>query len=156
MGGNGTSMWRLLPSPALPTTASSRAIHVRAPCRSAYRFSHPASRSGPTGTHRPPPAAGLDPVTPPENHDTVSRMANPFAYEGKRVVVTGGSSGLGAALVRLLADLGAASITVLDRQEPVEPIPADRLVTVDLSDPADIDRVAGELRGSVDVLFNNA
>lgn len=83
-------------------------------------------------------------------------MANPFAYEGKRVVVTGGSSGLGAALVRLLADLGAASITVLDRQEPVEQIPADRLVKVDLSDPADIDRVAGELSGSVDVLFNNA
>ncbi len=83
-------------------------------------------------------------------------MANPFGYEGKRVVVTGGSSGLGAALVRLLADLGAASITVLDRQEPVEAIPATRLVTVDLSDPADIDRVADELRGSVDVLFNNA
>jgi len=49
-------------------------------------------------------------------------MANPFSYQHKRVVVTGGSSGLGAALVRLLADLGAASITVLDRQEPVEPI----------------------------------
>ena len=41
------------------------------------------------------------------------------AVSRKRVVVTGGSSGLGAALVRLLADLGAASITVLDRQ--VEP-----------------------------------
>jgi NAD(P)-dependent dehydrogenase (short-subunit alcohol dehydrogenase family) len=83
-------------------------------------------------------------------------MANPFGYEGKRVVVTGGSSGLGAALVRLLADLGAASITVLDRQEPVEPIPADRVVSVDLSDPTAIDRVADELRGSIDVLFNNA
>jgi NAD(P)-dependent dehydrogenase (short-subunit alcohol dehydrogenase family) len=45
-------------------------------------------------------------------------MTNPFSYEGKRVVVTGGSSGVGAALVKLLAELGAAHVAVVDLNEP--------------------------------------
>ena len=45
-------------------------------------------------------------------------MPDPFRYEGKRVVVTGGSSGVGAALVELLTELGADEVTVLDVKAP--------------------------------------
>ena len=48
-------------------------------------------------------------------------MANPFSYEGKRVVITGAYSGVGAALLELLDELGAEHITVLDLKEPSGP-----------------------------------
>jgi NAD(P)-dependent dehydrogenase (short-subunit alcohol dehydrogenase family) len=79
-------------------------------------------------------------------------MANPFSYESKRVLVTGGSSGVGAALVDLLVELGASDITVVDRQ-PTDA--AVRFVAADLSDPAEVERVVAELSG-IDVLFGNA
>ena len=41
-------------------------------------------------------------------------MANPFSYEGKRIVLTGAYSGVGAALLELLDELGAEHITVID------------------------------------------
>ena len=41
-------------------------------------------------------------------------MTNPFGYEGKRVVVTGAATGVGAALIEVLAELGAEHVTVLD------------------------------------------
>jgi NAD(P)-dependent dehydrogenase (short-subunit alcohol dehydrogenase family) len=80
-------------------------------------------------------------------------MTNPFSYDGKRVVVTGGASGVGAALVELLGDLGAASITVLDIKPPTASI---AFVETDLADPSSIDAAAGAIEGRVDVLFNNA
>jgi NAD(P)-dependent dehydrogenase (short-subunit alcohol dehydrogenase family) len=42
-------------------------------------------------------------------------MTHPYGYEGKRVVVTGGASGVGAALLAELAELDAAHVTVVDR-----------------------------------------
>ena len=81
-------------------------------------------------------------------------MSNPFSYEGRRVVVTGGASGVGAALVALLKDLGAASVTVLDRKAPSGPV--DAFVEVDLSDRAAVDDAAAAVEGPVHVLFNNA
>jgi NAD(P)-dependent dehydrogenase (short-subunit alcohol dehydrogenase family) len=81
-------------------------------------------------------------------------MSNPFSYEGKRVVVTGGYSGVGAALVELLADLGATSVTVLDLKEPSGP--ATAFVRADLGDPASIEAAVAAIDGTVDVLFNNA
>ena len=78
---------------------------------------------------------------------------NPFRYDGKRVVVTGGASGVGAALVALLAELGAAKVTVLDRKPPSGPV---AYLETDLGDPASLDAAAAAVEGRVDALFNNA
>jgi NAD(P)-dependent dehydrogenase (short-subunit alcohol dehydrogenase family) len=81
-------------------------------------------------------------------------MTNAFSYHGKHAVVTGASSGVGAALVRMLRDLGAAIITGVDLK-PCEG-PVDRFVAADLADPTAIDRAITQIDGPVDVLFANA
>lgn len=83
-------------------------------------------------------------------------MANPFSYDGKRVVVTGGSSGVGAALVDLLAELGAASITVLDVKDAPASAASVTFVRTDLADRTSIDAAASAIDGPVHALFNNA
>ena len=77
-----------------------------------------------------------------------------FRYEGKKVVLTGGASGVGAAAVELLAAAGCTDLTVLDRNEPTGP--ATAFVAADLSDPDEIDDACAAIGGGVDVLFNNA
>ncbi len=79
---------------------------------------------------------------------------NEFDYSGKRVVLTGGSSGVGAAAVELLAGAGCTNLTVLDVNEPKGP--ATDFIPADMSDPASIDAAAATIGGGVDVLFNNA
>ena len=37
-------------------------------------------------------------------------MSNPFSYAGKRVVVTGAATGVGAALLDLLAEIGGVTV----------------------------------------------
>lgn len=81
-------------------------------------------------------------------------MAGLFSYEGKRVVLTGGATGVGAAAVELLADAGCTDLTVLDIKEPTGP--ATRFVPTDMSDPASIDAAVADIGTGVDVLFNNA
>ena len=81
-------------------------------------------------------------------------MSNPMSYEGKSVVVTGGSSGVGASLVDLLADLGASEILSLDLNAPDDG--PGRFVPCDMSDPGSVDAVAAAIDGPIDVLFNNA
>ena len=61
--------------------------------------------------------------------------SNPFGYAGKHVVVTGGASGVGAALVSLLTELGAARVTVVDRKPPTG---GTAYVQADLADPASV------------------
>jgi NAD(P)-dependent dehydrogenase (short-subunit alcohol dehydrogenase family) len=81
-------------------------------------------------------------------------MSNPFSYAGKRVVVTGGAAGVGAALLDLLDELGSPEVTVLDLKEPSGP--HARFVETDLSQEAAVDAAAVAIDGPVDVLFNNA
>ncbi len=81
-------------------------------------------------------------------------MSDLFNYRGKRVVVTGAFSGVGASLVELLSELGAEHITVLDIKKPSGP--SDVFLEVDLSDPAALDAAAAEIAGPVHALFNNA
>jgi NAD(P)-dependent dehydrogenase (short-subunit alcohol dehydrogenase family) len=78
-------------------------------------------------------------------------------YTGKNVLVTGGSSGVGASLVDLLASLGA-SVTVLDRQEPPAEIQSSvsAFIKADLSDPASVDAAIEQAPARLDVLVNNA
>jgi NAD(P)-dependent dehydrogenase (short-subunit alcohol dehydrogenase family) len=78
----------------------------------------------------------------------------PFSYQDKRVVVTGGATGVGAALVDLLSSLDAAHITVVDVKEPGGPV--DTFLRADLSDPADVDAAVSAIPAPVDALFNNA
>ncbi len=86
-------------------------------------------------------------------------MAGLFSYEGKRVVLTGGATGVGAAAIELLADAGCTDLTVLDIKEPTGP--ATRFIPTDMSDPASIDAAVADIAAAgggsgVDVLFNNA
>lgn len=78
---------------------------------------------------------------------------------GKTVLVTGASSGIGAALAaRLVAD-GATVAVSARRGDLLEGLGAAAAVPADLSDPADALRLAEEVLGRlgrVDVLVNNA
>ena len=74
-------------------------------------------------------------------------------YGGRRVVVTGCSSGIGAALVGQLGELGAY-VVGLDVRPPAFDV--NEFHQVDLSDPASIDAVVARLGDSVDSLFNVA
>lgn len=76
-------------------------------------------------------------------------------YDGRRTVVTGCASGIGAELARQLAQLGARVIG-LDLGEPAADV--DEYHATDLADPASIDRAAAAIRGAgrVDALFNVA
>ena len=77
-----------------------------------------------------------------------------WGYSGRRVVVTGAASGMGAAAATILVNLGATVVGV-DRQ----PIVIDGVAethTVDLGDEVSVAAVAAALTGPVDGLFNCA
>ena len=77
-------------------------------------------------------------------------------YTGKTAVVTGGASGVGAALVPLLAELGA-TVTVVDRNDPPADLPGmSGFVKGDLSSQEGVDGIIAALPDRIDVLFNNA
>ncbi|CAJ1509011.1 coniferyl-alcohol dehydrogenase [[Mycobacterium] holstebronense] len=85
----------------------------------------------------------------------MSATSGLWRYDGRRTVVTGCASGIGAALVTQLGELGA-QVVGLDRVEPAAS--ADEFHATDLTDPASIDRAAAAIRaaGQVDALFNVA
>jgi NAD(P)-dependent dehydrogenase (short-subunit alcohol dehydrogenase family) len=70
------------------------------------------------------------------------------------VVVTGGATGVGAALLDLLAQLGEPDVTVLDIKPPTGP--HRTFLETDLSDSQAIDAAIAKIEGPVDALFNNA
>ena len=74
-----------------------------------------------------------------------------WRYDGKRVVVTGCASGIGAHVARQLAELGAR-VTGFDIRPPA--VPVDEFVSVDLADPESIDHAVASISGPVDALFN--
>ena len=76
------------------------------------------------------------------------------SYAGKKVVITGGHSGIGAALVDLLRQFGADNITVLDIKPPEAKV--EQFIETDMGNPVAIDAAAEQIGTGVDVLFNNA
>lgn len=76
-----------------------------------------------------------------------------WRYDGRRVVVTGCASGIGAHLVRQLTQLGA-DVVGLDKQPPGTDVA--EFHPIDLTDPASIDSALAGIGGQVDALFNVA
>jgi NAD(P)-dependent dehydrogenase (short-subunit alcohol dehydrogenase family) len=76
-----------------------------------------------------------------------------FRYDGKRALVVGGASGMGAAAAQAVADLGA-EVVLMDR------VPADRpgakFIQVDLSDQGALDAAIDQIGGPVDAVFSAA
>jgi 3-oxoacyl-[acyl-carrier protein] reductase len=90
------------------------------------------------------------------------------SYVGKRVLVTGGSRGLGRAIVLAFADAGAQVVACYRQDSPaVESLTAElketggghHLVRADVTEPADVDRLIDECRlqlGGLDAVVHNA
>jgi uncharacterized protein len=94
-------------------------------------------------------------------------MANTQDFNGKWALVTGASSGIGAALARELAKHGAKLILTARRRDRLETLAAEltakgtevRIVTADLNDPAAPQKLYEATEGAgltVDILVNNA
>ena len=85
------------------------------------------------------------------------------AWKGVRVAVTGGTSGLGLALVRMLLDLQARVAFIARNRDRVERLVRERAdargITGDVSEKGDIYSIAIQILGKLgglDVLINNA
>jgi NAD(P)-dependent dehydrogenase (short-subunit alcohol dehydrogenase family) len=94
-------------------------------------------------------------------------LPDPFRLDGKAVVVTGASSGLGVHLAEAAASAGA-DVAICGRRSDKLNVTRDRIealgrrcvaVTADVTDPDDCERVVADTvnaLGTVDVLINNA
>jgi NAD(P)-dependent dehydrogenase (short-subunit alcohol dehydrogenase family) len=76
-----------------------------------------------------------------------------FGYNGKRVLVVGGATGMGAAVAELVKDAGA-EVVVMDRADVS--LDGVTFIRLDLSDRASIDAAVDECGGHVDALFSCA
>jgi NAD(P)-dependent dehydrogenase (short-subunit alcohol dehydrogenase family) len=76
-----------------------------------------------------------------------------YAYRGKRALVVGGATGMGAAVAELVKDAGA-EVVVMDRAEVTTP--GVRSIHLDLADKASIEAAVAECAGPVHALFSCA
>src|SRR5438874_11072655 len=76
-----------------------------------------------------------------------------FRYEGKRALVVGGATGMGAATAELVKDAGA-EVVVMDRAEVT--LDGVKAIKLDLSDKASIDAAVDECGGPVHALLSCA
>lgn len=112
------------------------------------------------------PLAGMRPPAAPQlffNRPAIK----PIDLDGKRVMLTGASSGIGEAAAEQFARLGATVVAVARRQDLLDDL-ADRITTsggvamsvpCDLSDMDAIDAVVADVEkriGGIDILINNA
>lgn len=79
--------------------------------------------------------------------------ADAFRYDGKRAVVVGGATGMGAAVAELVQDLGA-EVVVMDFA-PVT-LAGAKAINLDLRDKASIDAALDECGGPIHALFSCA
>lgn len=79
-------------------------------------------------------------------------MANigDFAYTGKRVLVVGGATGMGAAAAQTVAALGA-EVIVMDVADVT--YPALQVIKIDLRDKPSVDAAVDQIKQRVDVLL---
>jgi NAD(P)-dependent dehydrogenase (short-subunit alcohol dehydrogenase family) len=76
-----------------------------------------------------------------------------FRYDGKRALVVGGATGMGAAVAELVQDAGA-EVVVMDRADVT--LPGAKSIRLDLADKASIDAAVDECGGPVHALFSCA
>jgi len=81
-------------------------------------------------------------------------MADVLRYEGKRVIVTGAASGMGAATAQILVDLGA-EVHAVDIKKP-EVTGLASYSECDLREPEQIDATIAKIGKIVNALFNCA
>ncbi|GAA2077749.1 SDR family oxidoreductase [Streptomyces albiaxialis] len=77
----------------------------------------------------------------------------------RRILVTGGATGIGLAVARHFADGGDTVVITGRRRAPLEAAAKEtgaRPVVCDHTDPAAVEALVGELDGPLDVLVNNA
>ncbi len=78
-------------------------------------------------------------------------------FHGKRALVTGGTKGMGEAIVRLLAQRGATVISTA-RQAPANPVAGVRYLQADVATPDGVKTVVDDVErecGGLDLLVNN-
>src|SRR5262249_3127062 len=76
-----------------------------------------------------------------------------FDYRGKRALVVGGATGMGAAVAEMVLELGA-EVVVMDRAKIT--LAGARALSLDLAEKESIDRALTECGGRVDALFSCA
>src|SRR5438045_5581477 len=76
-----------------------------------------------------------------------------FSYKGKRALVVGGATGMGAATAELVQDAGA-EVVVMDRADVT--LGGVKAISLDLSDKASIDAAIDECGGPIHALFSCA
>ncbi|MDD9967299.1 MAG: SDR family NAD(P)-dependent oxidoreductase, partial [Myxococcales bacterium] len=76
-----------------------------------------------------------------------------FSYRGKRALVVGGATGMGAGVAQVVRDAGA-EVVVMDRASVT--LPGVRAISLDLADKGSIDAALKECGGKVDALFSCA
>jgi NAD(P)-dependent dehydrogenase (short-subunit alcohol dehydrogenase family) len=76
-----------------------------------------------------------------------------FRYDGKRALVVGGATGMGAATAELVRDAGA-EVVVMDYAEVT--LPGVESIHVNLAERDSIDQAIGACGGTVDALFSCA
>lgn len=86
-------------------------------------------------------------------------MSTPFRLDGRKALVTGGASGIGAATCRALTAAGA-SVTIVDIDLAAalalaREIPGSSVLSFDITDESSVKQGFGSL-GSLDILVNNA
>ena len=81
-------------------------------------------------------------------------MVDVLQYEGKRVIVTGAASGMGAATAQILVDLGA-EVHAIDIKKP-DLAGLASFTECDLREPAQIDDAVNKIGKVVNALFNCA
>lgn len=80
-----------------------------------------------------------------------------YSFNGKRALVTGGTKGMGAAIVRVLTERGATVIAPA-RAQPSDPVPSVRYLEADLASPDGVQRLVDTVQGEfghLDFIVNN-
>lgn len=73
-----------------------------------------------------------------------------FSYKGKRALIVGGATGMGAAVAQLFMSLGGHAI-VMDVADISFPV--DQSIKVDLADKTSVDSALSQIDGTLDAVF---